>query len=165
MDLDDDNFIRFVVAADDSKLDYILIGGLALILNGGIRYTEDADVWMEPTNENRDRLMSTLHALDFTEEELVSLALADFTQPQIIRLEDQIDILTRVHIRLKYDDCRRRAKPFTMPGGQVIYFLHINDLREAKVLARRTKDLNDIIMIDELIDELKKQGGSETNQS
>ncbi|WP_223834053.1 hypothetical protein [Spirosoma profusum] len=44
-----------------------------------------------------------------------------------------------------------------MPGGQTIYFLHINDLREAKVLARRTKDLNDILMIDELIEAIKKQ--------
>jgi len=165
MDVDDDNFVRFVTAADNSKLDYILIGGMALILNGGIRYTEDADVWIEPTNENGDRLMDTLRNLDFTDDELVTLKSADFTQPQIIRLEEQIDILTQVHIRLNYQECRKRAKPFTMTGGQIIYFLHINDLRETKVLARRTKDLNDILMIDELIDEVKKHDSSETNES
>lgn len=86
MDLDDDNFVQFVVAADSNRLDYI-------------------------------------------------------------------------------QECRKRAKPFTMPGGQIIYFLHINDLRETKVLARRTKDLNDILMIDELIDEVKKHDSSETNES
>ncbi|WP_223834052.1 hypothetical protein [Spirosoma profusum] len=84
MDLDDDNFVRFVVAADNCKLDYILIGGLALILNGGIRYTEEADVWIKPANENRDKLLNTLHELDFTYAELEPLKLADFTQPQII---------------------------------------------------------------------------------
>ncbi|GAB3780411.1 hypothetical protein GCM10028818_32570 [Spirosoma horti] len=41
-----------------------------------------------------------------------------------------------------------------------IYFLHINDLRETKVLARRTRDLNDILMIDEIIEEVKKQDSS-----
>lgn len=123
---------------------------MALILKGDIRYTEDADVWMEPTNENRDRLVNTLRHLDFTDGELLPLASADFTQPQIVRLEEGIDILTQVHIRLNYQECRQRAKPFTMPGGHIIYFLHINDLRETKVLARRTKDLNDILMIDEV---------------
>ncbi|GAB3802225.1 hypothetical protein GCM10028819_31080 [Spirosoma humi] len=160
MDVDNDDFIRFVIAADHNQLEYILIGGMALILNGGIRYTEDVDVWMEPTNGNRDRLMETLYELNFTEDELGPLASADFTQPQVLRLEEGVDILTQVHVRLKYTDCRQRAKPFTMPGGQVIYFLHINDLRETKVLARRTKDLNDILMIDEIIEEAKKQGNS-----
>lgn len=47
-----------------------------------------------------------------------------------------------------------------MPNGQTIYFLPINDLRETKILARRTKDLNDISMIDEIIEEVKKQGKS-----
>lgn len=157
MDLDNDDFVRFVAAADLNQLEYMLIGGMALILNGGIRYTEDADVWMEPTNENRDRLVCTLHHLDFTDNELIPLVSADFTQPQIVRLEEGVDILTQVHRRLNYAECRQRARPFTMPGGQVIYFLHINDLRETKVLARRTKDLNDILMIDEIIDEVKKR--------
>ncbi|MCK8493379.1 hypothetical protein M0L20_16040 [Spirosoma sp. RP8] len=164
MDLEDDTFVRFVVAAAHGQLDYILIGGLALILNGGIRYTEDADVWMEPTNENRDRLINVLRKLDFTDDELAILASVDFTQPQVIRLEDQIDILTRVHVRLNYNECRKRAKPFIMPGGQVIYFLHINDLRESKVLARRTKDLNDVLMIDEIINETKENSSSEKNE-
>lgn len=160
MDLDNDDFVRFVTAADLHQLDYVLIGGMALILNGGIRYTEDADVWMEPTNENRDRLISALRDLDFTDDELIPIVSADFTQPQIVRLEEGVDILTRVHERLNYSECRKRARPFTMPGGQILYFLHINDLREIKVLARRTKDLNDILMIDEIIDEVKKRNES-----
>ena len=106
--------------------------------------------------------METLYELKFTQEELAPLMSADFTEPRVIRLDEGVDILTQVHVRLKYPDCRQRAKPFTMPGGQVIYFLHINDLRETKVLARRTKDLNDILMIDEIIEEVKKRGDSPT---
>ncbi|MFD2574182.1 hypothetical protein ACFSUS_26340 [Spirosoma soli] len=115
---------------------------------------------MEPSNENRGRLLDTLRELGFTSEELEPLESADFTQPQIVRLEEGVDILTRIHFRLNYMECRKRAKAFVMPGGQTIYFLHINDLRETKVLARRTKDLNDIVMIDEIIEEVKKQGNS-----
>ncbi|GAA4396259.1 hypothetical protein GCM10023187_04180 [Nibrella viscosa] len=122
--MDVDEFIRFVEAAARHQVSYILIGGLALILNGGIRYTQVADVWMEPTNENRDRLIKTLLEIDFDEDDLIGLANADFTQPQIIRLDCQIDILTSVHRRLNYYGCRQRANAFTMAGGQQVYFLY-----------------------------------------
>lgn len=118
---------------------------------------------MEPTNENRDRLIRVLRELYFTENELLPLTSSDFTIPQIIRLEERIDILTQIHHRFNYAECRKRAKAFTTTHGQTIYFLHINDLRETKVLARRIKDLNDILMIDELIAARKEPDESETD--
>ena len=75
MDLDNDDLFRFIAIADENRLEYIMIGGMALILNGAVRYTEDADVWMEPTNENRDRLLNVLRELGFTDDELLPLYL------------------------------------------------------------------------------------------
>lgn len=43
MDVDNDDLVRFITAADRNPLEYIMIGDMALILNGAIRYTEDAD--------------------------------------------------------------------------------------------------------------------------
>ncbi len=91
---------------------------------------------------------------------------ADFTQPQIIRIHDiPMDVLTHVHHRFDYAECRKRAKAVVLKGNHTAYFLHVNDLRETKVLARRTKDLNDILMIDELIAARKEQDESETDNS
>ncbi|QKZ13034.1 DUF6036 family nucleotidyltransferase [Spirosoma sp. KUDC1026] len=161
MDVENSEFLEFVAVADDCQVEYILIGGLALILNGAVRFTQDADLWLEPTNENRDRFINALLAFGYDEEMVRGMREADFTQPKAARIHDiPMDVLTSVHYRLDYAACRKRAKPFITKGGQTIYFLHINDLRETKVLARRTKDLNDIIMIDEIIEEVKKQGGS-----
>jgi hypothetical protein len=159
MDVENSEFLDFVVAADANKLEYILIGGLAMILNGAVRFTQDADLWLEPSNENRDRFIKALCAFGYDEADVQGMSNTDFTQPQMIRIHDiPMDVLTSVHYNLDYYACRKRAKAFTTKGGQVIYFLHINDLRETKVLARRTKDLNDILMIDEIIEEVKKQG-------
>ena len=158
MDVENSEFLDFVVAADDNKLEYILIGDLAMILNGAVRFTQDADLWLEPSNENRDRFIKALYAFGYDEEDMQAMSRTDFTQPQMIRIHDiPMDVLTSVHYNLDYHACRKRAKAFTTKNGQVIYFLHINDLRETKVLARRTKDLNDILMIDEIIEEVKKQ--------
>lgn len=160
MDVENNEFLHFVVLADEQQLDYLLIGGLALILNGVVRITRDADIWLRPDNDNRDRFINVLLAYGYTEEEVQPMRIADFTQPQIIRIFDiPMDVLTSVHQRFDYAACKQRAKSFRTNRGQTIYFLHINDLREAKVLARRTKDLNDILLIDELIDEIKKREG------
>ena len=163
MDVDDISFLEFVAVADTQKLEYMLIGGMALILNGAVRFTQDADIWLEPTNENRDKFIRTLLAFGYDEDDVVNMRSADFTQPQIARIHDiPMDVLTRVHYQFDYTDCRKRAKSVVLKGDYMVYFLHVNDLRETKVLARRTKDLNDILMIDELIAALKEQDGSET---
>ena len=159
MDVENSDFLKFVASAERHGVEYILIGGLALLFNGIVRFTQDADAWLQPTNENRDRFMNVLLDLGYEEDDLKALRAADFTEPQIIRIsEGPIDILTRVHIRLKYDDCRQRAKSWTSEGGHKAYFLHIDDLRETKVLARRTKDLYDVLRIDELLEEKRRLG-------
>ena len=60
MDVENSEFLAFIAIADHHKLQYILIGGLAMILNGAVRFTQDADLWLEPTNENRDRFIQSL---------------------------------------------------------------------------------------------------------
>lgn len=164
MDVDNTDFLAFVAAADAQKLDYILIGGLALILNGAVRFTQDADIWLQPTNENRDKFVEALIAFGYDKSDVETIRQADFTQPQIVRIHDiPMDVLTRVHHHFNYTACRKRAKSVTLSGDYTVYFLHINDLRETKILARRTKDLNDILMIDELIAARKEPDESETD--
>ena len=155
MDLENNEFLNFVKAANESHLDYLLIGGLALAMHGIPRYTQDADVWIKPTNDNKSNFLKTLVALGYEKEDLFSIEALDFSEAQIVRLEGPIDILTIVHFRMEYAACRERAREFVTGSGYKIYFVHINDLREFKVLSRRPKDLNDIIMIDQLLDHLK----------
>ncbi|GAB4028964.1 hypothetical protein [Spirosoma gilvum] len=100
---------------------------------------------MGPTQENRDRFLKAISAFGYEDSDIEAMRSVDFTQSQVIKIHDiPMDVLTQVHHRLDYKACRQRAKAFVAKVGYTIYFLHINDLREVKVLARRTKDLNDI---------------------
>lgn len=159
MDVEDIEFLRFVKAAAEHELEYMLIGGLALAMNGIARYTQDADVWIRPTNDNRERFIKTLLALEYDEYEISRIAEIDFRQAQHIKLMGPIDVMTIVHLRMEYDACRLRARDFITEQGITIHFVHINDLRELKILARRPKDLYDVIMIDELLEKLNKKSG------
>ena len=161
MDLDDNEFLKFVKAAGESNLEYLLIGGLALAMHGIQRYTSDADVWIQPTNDNKENLINTLLALNYEPDDIEYINELDFTEAQIVRLEGPIDILTKVHFRMEYDLCRARAREFVSAVGFKIFFFHIKDLRESKILARRPKDLNDVLMIDELIRENAKNSESD----
>ena len=157
MDVESSDFLKFVASAERHGVEYMLIGGLALLFNGIVRFTQDADILLQPTNQNRDRLMNVLLDLGYEEADLNALRVADFTEPQIIRIsEGPIDVLTQVHVRLQYDECRQRAKLWTSEGGHKAYFLHINDLRETKLLFRRPKDLYDVLRIDELLEEKRR---------
>ncbi|WP_128544192.1 DUF6036 family nucleotidyltransferase [Larkinella soli] len=157
MDVENNDFLQFVSLAEKHKLDYLLVGGLALLLNGAIRFTRDVDMWVKPTNDNKDRLVAILLDLGYQEEELEELINRDFTEPQVLRIhEGPIDIMTQVHFRFNFDECKARANSFSTKWGNQVPFIHINDLRELKVLARRPKDLSDVIMIDEILEEQRK---------
>lgn len=41
-------------------VDFILIGGLAVIYHGYGRTTGDMDLWIKPTNENKHKLLNAL---------------------------------------------------------------------------------------------------------
>lgn len=48
----------------DAKVDFILVGAFAIAAHGAPRATTDLDIVPEPGNDNLERLLGTLEALD-----------------------------------------------------------------------------------------------------
>lgn len=157
MDLENEEFKLFVENASANGLRYMVIGGFAMYLNGLARSTDDVDIWLEPTENNGQRFINTLLGMGYTNDELEPVKQLDFTQPQVFGLNNYIDILTVVHRKFDFADCFRRARSVTNQFGHTIHFLHLNDLREQKVVARRMQDLRDIIQIDDFLKKAKRQ--------
>ena len=57
----------------------MLIGGLAVNFHGVSRNTHDMDIWLAPTNQNRDQFYNVLLDLGYTEEEISDFKEEDFT--------------------------------------------------------------------------------------
>ncbi|MBE9465115.1 hypothetical protein ACFP1I_16135 [Dyadobacter subterraneus] len=151
MDLENNEFLDFTRCAQEHKLDYMIIGGFAMFLNGLNRATEDVDIWIKPTKKNGETLIQVLLCMDYEEDDLEQLKLLDFTQAQVFGLNRELDILTYVHNKFDFDILFERSRITTNAQGSVIHFLHLNDLRELKILARRPQDLRDVIMIDDFL--------------
>lgn len=144
MNIEHKEFISFLRSAQKHKVEYILIGGFSVVYHGYVRGTKDMDIWLRPTNENRDKLVNVFRELEYTEgvEELTK---SDFTQKIRFTAGAQpyeIDMMTHI-ARVAFDEALRDAAHLRFEGLDVPV-LEFHHLKMNKLAAMRPKDLNDI---------------------
>jgi hypothetical protein len=54
------DFADLLECLAEAEADYMLIGGYAVMAHGHIRATQDLDVWVRPSSDNADRVMSAM---------------------------------------------------------------------------------------------------------
>lgn len=153
MDILNEEFLSFLKCAHQNHLRYMLIGGYAVNYYGYNRNTDDLDVWIAPTNENKLLFLNTLLCLKYTESEITSLVDEDFTQPFIGHFGTaacNIDVLTIVHNTLSYDEAEKNMNVFEILPGVFMNFVPYDFLVYMKLRARRPKDYLDISELDKI---------------
>ncbi|WP_315823973.1 hypothetical protein [Paraflavitalea speifideaquila] len=71
-----DDFRDFIQAMNNHNVEYILVGGYAVILHGYRRVTGDMDIWVKRTQDNYSKLTHAfaefrLPLFDMTEEKFL----------------------------------------------------------------------------------------------
>lgn len=153
MDILNEEFLLFLQCASKNKLRYMLIGGYAVNYYGYNRNTNDLDVWIAPTIENKTSFINTLLCMKYSEGEVSSLRDADFTISFIGHFGtpgNDIDVLTVVHHSISYDEAEKNKNTFEIEAGLLIHFVPYDFLISMKLLARRPKDFLDITELDKL---------------
>lgn len=79
MDIEHPEFLNFIRCAEKNKLRYMCIGGYAVNYYGFHRATQDLDIWIAPTNENKKCFFNTMPCMGYTESEYDHLKNEDFT--------------------------------------------------------------------------------------
>ncbi|MEO7924412.1 MAG: DUF6036 family nucleotidyltransferase [Chitinophagaceae bacterium] len=139
-----DDFRDFLKALNDQEVEYILVGGIAVILNGYVRTTGDMDVWVKKTSNNYNRIVKAFHdfrmpVFDMTEDRFLS---DDFDVWMFGVAPVKIELMTAVK-GLEFEDAYSKSQIHD-DGGMPVRYLHINNLIEAKRAVGRLKDLDDI---------------------
>src|SRR5947207_15603356 len=96
MDILNHEFLLFLKCAQQNNLRYMLIGGYAVNYYGYNRNTDDMDVWLAPTNENKQAFINTLLCMNYSENDVSILYKEDFTNHFVGNIgsaEGRIDIL------------------------------------------------------------------------
>ena len=152
-DVADEFFVAFLTAMQNRHVRYMLIGGIAVNFHGYIRNTLDMDIWLAPTNENRDLFYCVLIDIGYTEEEISDYKDEDFTsffKCEIGEMPNTIDCLTIVHPNLSFDDAEQVMIKHEAGNGLILNVVDYDYLRSMKILSHRAKDWHDVSQLDNI---------------
>jgi predicted nucleotidyltransferase len=127
------------------RVEFLLIGGYAVIAHGYMRTTGDLDIWVKPDNENRDKLIKSFSNLGYNQESTDYLHLLDFTDTHVFSVGTQpqkIEFLTKVNL-LDFESSFKDKKEYEF-DGLVLPFVNYNDLVLMKMTTGRAKDKADV---------------------
>jgi hypothetical protein len=128
-----EDFRDFIDELNKQEVEYLLVGGYAVILHGYRRSTGDMDVWVNVTAENHKKLIKAYLAF--------GLPTTDISEDNFFR-NDEVDVFTygtppaciEILKKLKgcdFDKAYKISKIYD-ENGLLIRFIHINTLIEAK---------------------------------
>lgn len=129
------------------SVSFILIGGYAVIYYGYERTTGDMDIWLQPDNENRSKLMKALEEFGIEKSGLEKISRTDFTFPQMFFFgapPRRIDFLIISKISsIEYEKAVSQVKYFVLQNKQVPV-IQYHHLILTKMTTGRIKDKADI---------------------
>lgn len=147
---------RILRALADHKVEYVLIGGLAVQTHGHVRTTIDADLIPAPTPANLARLAAALRSLDARvanlgataddaaeEIEIDARMLPRATIWQFVTRDGGIDVMREVPGGRPYEELRKRALVVTL-GDVDVPVVGLDDLIQMKLARGRPVDLADV---------------------
>ncbi len=127
---------------NDEGVEYLVIGGYAVIRYTEPRYTKDLDILIGRTPDNAKRLMQALRNFGAP---LASVTEEDFLEPgifyQIGVAPNRVDIISSVG-NLDFAAAYHRRDCAVVEGID-IPFISLDDLIETKLIAGRPQDLVD----------------------
>ncbi|MBI5244427.1 MAG: hypothetical protein HY922_12235 [Elusimicrobia bacterium] len=136
-----DDFDRIVASLNKNGVDFMIIGGYAVIFHGHVRTTKDLDIMIRRTPENARRAIAALEEAGCTCPELTpELFMAGkgitFGEPPM-----RIDVLSDIR-GVAFDDAwsRRQISRF---GPNEANFIGLDDLIANKEAVARPQDLAD----------------------
>lgn len=140
------------------QVNFMLIGGYAVIHYGYDRTTGDLDIWLQTGNDNRNRLVKALKEYGIEDDDIEELQNMDFTNPIPVffigKIPRRVDFVTLVS-NITFDEAIKEVNHFDLEGKKVPV-IHYNHLILTKLSTNRLKDKADIEEL-ERINKFKKK--------
>ncbi len=136
------DFLEFLELLDKHEVEYLLVGGYAVILHGYSRSTGDMDLWVNQTTENYNKLK-----LVYTNFGAPIFSIEDFESDKFdvwsIGVEPRkIEILTKAS-GLEFTESKKNCENINFDKFKIPY-IDFEDLMKNKRTTGRLKDLADV---------------------
>lgn len=147
------DFIDFLQSFHTHEVDYILVGGYAVILHGYERVTADIDIWVRCTSGNYVKVIQAFRAFGMPVFDMTLTNFLNTERWDVFRFGRKpvaIDIMTKVK-GLDFEEAFKKSE-IRIVNNLPVRLIHYHHLINAKKQAGRNKDLNDLENL------LKKKG-------
>ncbi len=158
MDLYNPEVQQLLTSLCQHQVRYILVGGVATVFHGYVRTTQDLDLWVQETPDNKQRLIAALKfinvpgASNYASVEMIP-GWSTITIGQQGFVADFMGY-TKAFTKEDFDACYQRAERATF-AGIPITVIHLDDLIEEKKKLGRLKDLDDVQHLERIIAQKK----------
>ncbi len=138
------DFREFLKLLNETGVEYLIVGGYAVVMHGYVRATGDIDIWVNNTTRNAERIVAALERFGF---ESLKLQTKDFEKPDnVIQLgypPFRIDLLTSIE-GMRFDECYKKRKRVNVSKGLTVNVIDLENLKKRKRIAGRARDLDDL---------------------
>ncbi|GAB3957368.1 hypothetical protein GCM10028805_49900 [Spirosoma harenae] len=139
----DDKYLNLISLFNEEAVDYVVLGGHAVIAHGYLRTTGDIDIFVRPSNDNADRLLRALYRYGYQDGEFEH---EDFTKvPNYLsfnRYDEWIDLMTFT-LGVSFDDCYQNRVVLLIENVPT-NIISLPDLIRNKQALGRPQDLQDL---------------------
>ncbi len=147
---------RLISALNNGGFEYAIVGGLAVVLHGYDRYTRDIDALVWDVDERLDELVTLLMNHGFRPASPNQVVMAPSARILHLLADDE----TLVDIFLGFLPFEREvidhAVAMPIGGSDKVKVTSVEDLIIMKLIASRTRDLNDVTALLELHPDVDK---------
>jgi len=151
MDVYDKDLIEFWSILEKEKVQYIMIGGLAVILHGYVRATGDIDIWLNDTKQNRTAFAKAMEHYNYNIKDIENFKFIPGWFDFYIGILFKLDVITEMIglEDLSFEDCLNKASIANIKELK-IPFLNLEHLIKNKEAINRLKDQLDISRLNEI---------------
>lgn len=129
----------------EHHVEYLIVGGYAVILHGYVRTTGDMDIWVKPSPENIERLLDAFSHMQFDPQGIEQIRNMDFTKPVVFHIggePDRIDFLSHI-AGVDFAKAHSRHESILYQHYHIPY-IHLDDLIINKLRSNRLQDQADV---------------------
>ncbi len=152
------------------KVRYLVVGGLAVVLHGFVRFTSDLDIMVDFDKKNLLNFFAALKALGYKPK--LPVKVSDFSDDGIRKnwiKNKNMKVFSFIHSKMDYkliDVFAEEVIPFSRAyrrrqvvkaENTPINIISFDDLITLKKLSARCQDLDDIKMLEELKEEYENK--------
>lgn len=150
------DYRELIELLDKHGVEYLIVGGWAVIGYGYPRFTVDLDVFIRRDKENAQKLYDALKEF-FSCEPPGITGPKDFLESDVVQFgtpPNRVDFISRID-GLDFDSASQGRKPF--PHVPNCYFISLDGLIRNKLASGRAKDLADAEELMKIRDAMRNQ--------